>query len=655
MGLVTLKGYATLFLFAHFLIVTLAMCGGSDFDRIIVDNIVKPWLLENFSLPEDFSINKHYRKLGRLASWAAEQAKIALSGKEEAIISLPETEIRMKDEAGAEIYFDIPIFRKIYDPLIQPRIMETVEATRQVIKEAGLSHDDIDRIVFVGGPTQYEPTRKLVCFELGITGDTKVDAMTAVAEGAATFAESIDWTSANRSQKSTRGSISSGGKLALGFEYTARTPELHARIIVRCKGQLLPGTKFQVDSMDTGWSSGRIDLVDSAGLTVNLAKYGDNLFKVFVFDPAGGSISLDQDVITITRTTATIDAIPASHSLGMQVKERLGSQKYVLDYLVRKGDHLPIKGRRKYKAETALRANGPGEIVFQLWEGEIEDPVTDNNPVGSLRITGHDFENGVIEPGTELLCDYEVFDSGKVSISVTVPSLGFNFNRSDFYVRQTAQLDFSREGSRVEYESDAALERVDSLAEKIDDPRLSEARNKLIGAKQNATSTEPEDVKKAYEDILEAKRTLANVRKKHLGTVREIELERTVDLFDKTARQYAKPGELTAFDNAHKTAQRYISDTSSQFEKAHETMRDLLWAVLARQDWFIADLFRNWAASPQTFRDKVLHARLVAEGQDALKNDDIDRLRNVIGHMHEIRIFTGSDESLASAVNILRG
>ena len=31
----------------------IAMCGGRDFDRTLMDNIVKPWLLENFDLPEE--------------------------------------------------------------------------------------------------------------------------------------------------------------------------------------------------------------------------------------------------------------------------------------------------------------------------------------------------------------------------------------------------------------------------------------------------------------------------------------------------------------------------------------------------------------------------------------------------------------------------
>ena len=39
----------------------ISMCGGRDFDRVLIDNVVRPWLLENFDLPEDFSINPNFK------------------------------------------------------------------------------------------------------------------------------------------------------------------------------------------------------------------------------------------------------------------------------------------------------------------------------------------------------------------------------------------------------------------------------------------------------------------------------------------------------------------------------------------------------------------------------------------------------------------
>jgi molecular chaperone DnaK len=60
-----------------------------------------------------------------------------------------------------------------------------------------------------------------------------------------------------------------------------------------------------------------VALRDGAAVELTLAKPGENTFKVFVFDVNGGPIALGQDKIVISRTAASIDAIPASHSIAV--------------------------------------------------------------------------------------------------------------------------------------------------------------------------------------------------------------------------------------------------------------------------------------------------------------------------------------------------
>ena len=257
----------------------IAMCGGRDFDRILFDNVVKPWLLENFDLPEDLSANPQFKSLLRMAMWATEYAKIALSQKEDAVISLPDTELGVRDQSGAEIYIDIAVDRKRYDDLISSEVEESIQATRETLEKTGLSPHDVERVVFVGGPTHYKPLRDKVAFALGIAPSTDVNPMTAVAEGAAVFAESIDWASQSRGRKSARGALSAGGALDLSFNYIARTPESKAKIVAKL-GRAPAGIEFQIDSLDSGWSSGRVVLRDGASIELSLTKPGDNTFKV---------------------------------------------------------------------------------------------------------------------------------------------------------------------------------------------------------------------------------------------------------------------------------------------------------------------------------------------------------------------------------------
>src|ERR1700744_1458976 len=62
------------------------MLGGRDFDRMIVNEIVRPWLINKFDLPENFQRDAQYRRLIRVAQLAAENAKIALSSQDDTSI-----------------------------------------------------------------------------------------------------------------------------------------------------------------------------------------------------------------------------------------------------------------------------------------------------------------------------------------------------------------------------------------------------------------------------------------------------------------------------------------------------------------------------------------------------------------------------------------
>jgi molecular chaperone DnaK len=634
----------------------IAMCGGRDFDRVLVDNVVRPWLLDNFALPEDFSVNPTFKSLIRLAIWATERAKIELSAREDAVISLSETEARVRDLDGNEIYLDIPLLRDTYDKLIAERVGESIASARDTLSKAGLTPHDLERIVFVGGPTNYKPLRDKVAFELGILGSTDVNPMTAVAEGASLFAESIDWSSQNRSRKNTRGQISSGGGLPLSFNYIARTPDVKAKIAVQLAGKVASGSEFQIDSVDTGWTSGRLPLKHGDTIDVTLTKTGDNTFKVFVFDSVGGPIALEQDKIVITRTAATVDAIPASHSVGVEVLEKLGGRS-VLDYLVRSGDSLPKKGKKLFKAAESLKSGASGSLNLNLWEGEIEDPIRDNRPIGSLKISGSDFDDGVIPAGADVECDYEILDSGNIILEVSVPCIGGTFHSGkNFYSRQEGQLDYTSASVPVVEKGKQTLKRIDEVNKVVDNPKLDQARNKLeFAVSLDLEETETEKTQEAMENVLEARRLLAEVRKEHLKEVRQIDLDGVVSFFDEYIRQHARPSEATAFSNLARTAQRSIDRNDKDFEHHLDELKGRNFEILWRQDWFVVERFKSMVNSPHLFADKHRFEELSNIGAQLMCSDDIEKLRAVVAQLSMIQIGGDPDNEMFDVANIIRG
>ena len=480
--------------------------------------------------------------------------------------------------------------------------------------------------------------------------------MTAVVEGASLFAESIDWSSQNRSRKNTRGQISSGGGLALSFNYIARTPEMKAKIAVLLEGQAAAGSEFQIDSVDTAWTSGRLVLKHGATIDVTLTKAGDNTFKVFVFDAVGGPIALEKDKIVITRTAASVDAIPASHSVSIEVLEKLGGRT-VLDFLVRSGDSLPKKGKRVYKAAESLKAGASGSLNLKLWEGEIKDPIADNRPVGVLKISGSDFGDGVIHAGADLECEFEILDSGNIKLEVSVPCIGSTFHSGkNFYSRQEGQLDYTAAAFMVVEEGERTLNRIDEINEVVDDPKLDQARQKLESAiSLDRDEVETEKSQEAMETVLAARKLLAQVRIEHLKEIRQIDLNGLVSFFNEEIRQHARPSEASAFDNLTKTAQGSINRNDSDFEQHLDELRGKNFEILVRQDWFVIERFKWIVRSPHMFADKHRFAELTQIGTQLMRSDDIEKLRAVVAQLSMIQIRRGPDDEMFDVANIIRG
>ena len=635
----------------------IAMCGGRDWDRVLLDNVVKPWLFDHFDLPDDLVSNPDYKALMRLSAWSAERAKIELSAQKETVISLSEIEVRAKDLSGTkDIYLDIPLNREMLDGYIADRINETIESVRETLtNKAGLAANDVERLVFVGGPTNYKPLRDKVSFELGIEGSTEVNPMTAVCEGAAFFAESIDWRSQNRKRKSNRGKISSSGtKLNVDINYVARTPDARAKITIQVNGKAQDGAEFQVDSSDTGWTSGKLPLTSGTTVEVNL-KSGDNVFKVIAFDSAGVSQTLENDKIVIVRTTASLDAIPASYSIGIEALENLGGQP-TLEWLVRAEDPLPKKGKKIFKTIESLKAGSSGAINFKLWEGEIEDPVSDNRFIGMLKVTGADFDDGVIAAGDDLICEYEVLDSGNIVLEVSVPSIGASFpSDCNFYSRMDGQVDFSNATTRVVEDSKITMEKLNEISSVVDNPKIQHIRHKLSKATDLVREDhDAEQAQEAMESVYDAKRLLATVRKEHSQEIRQIDLDREKDIFDSHVREYARPSEEKAFDNLVRTSQREIDRNGTGFDNHLYELQRNISGILFRQDWHVINIFNQMVRSPHHFSDQGKFNELVEEGKQYLVSDQIDELRNIVYKLSSIQIRSVSEAQLLDSANIVR-
>ena len=610
----------------------IAFCGGRDFDKLLLDNIVVPWLKNNFNLPDGFRINEKYAKLIRMATWATEQAKIELSAKETASVQLDESVIRCSDESGNEIYLDVPLSREQYNNLIFSKIDETIEKTREVISNVGLKPEDINYVVFVGGPTQYKPLRDRVSQQLGIAPSTDVNPMTAVSEGAAIYAESVDFETAKGGQKADKGIIKAQS-FGLEFRYNARTSSDKAKIAVVFKNA--DKLNFVFKSQNTGWTSGKLTLSSGSIVTVALTEMGENSFSVQCFDENGTEVKLPESNITIAKTLINIGKIPCAHSVGVELEDPV-TGKPILDYLIKKDDLLPKSGTVKYKTTKRISAGSNDSISFKLWEGEIADPVEYNRFIGEISISGNSFEYGIIPVGSEIVCDYTFSDSGNIETKVTVPSVGITETK-DSYDRLSGQIDFNNDDTKIVSEAQSVLEKIEELSENIFDEKLDEAATKIRSYLDRSDDLDAEDLQTLFEITQTGKGVVASFMRENKAIVWQQDLDSAMDGFSDLESNATESQKNTIY-KLQENIQRAIDANSPTAEKLLAQLHDVIAKVAFNNDDIFYAIFASMAQNPQEFTNQALFNQLVNQGCQCIQSKDINGLKSVLQRMIQIRI-----------------
>ena len=318
------------------------MLGGRDLDRTIVDKVVVPWLRRTFCLADSWPVDPKYRRLTRVARRAAEIAKIALSTRDEVTVNASDEEVRLLDLREDLIYLDVPLSRALLEELASETIDRSILCCRNLLANAGFRHEDVSRVVLIGGPTKMPILRRNIRDKLGIEIEDmyRVDPMTAVATGAAIYCESRNWALDGSTAKATCRTETGGQTVTVTFNFEARTATDRALLQVRQESGE-PGAEVLLESF-SGWSSGRRKLGCPVLLELPLPDHGPNRFRATVFSANGMTVPDAGREIVVERLLASTGGVPATHTIAAKVLGDNG--RNVLDVMVQKGTILPASG-----------------------------------------------------------------------------------------------------------------------------------------------------------------------------------------------------------------------------------------------------------------------------------------------------------------------
>ena len=149
--------------------------GGDDFDHRIMD-----WLIKNFKDENGVDLSKDKMAMQRLKD-AAEKAKKDLSGVSSTHISLP---FISAGEAGP-LHLEADLTRAKFDELTADLVEKTKVPFDNALKDAGLTVNDIDKVILNGGSTRIPAVQKAVKEWAGKEPDHSINPDEAVAMGAA--------------------------------------------------------------------------------------------------------------------------------------------------------------------------------------------------------------------------------------------------------------------------------------------------------------------------------------------------------------------------------------------------------------------------------------------------------------------------------------
>lgn len=150
--------------------------GGDDFDARVMD-----WIADTFKKQNGFELKRDPMTNQRLKE-AAEKAKIELSGVLNTEINLP---FITMDSNGAPVHFDATLSRVEFDRITADLVQATIDPIDIAMRDAGVTNNDIEKILLVGGSSRIPAVQNLIKNKFGKEPNKGINPDESVAVGAA--------------------------------------------------------------------------------------------------------------------------------------------------------------------------------------------------------------------------------------------------------------------------------------------------------------------------------------------------------------------------------------------------------------------------------------------------------------------------------------
>lgn len=295
--------------------------GGKNLDEAFVNKILLPHLKNDYDLTSYESVAWKKRALMEALKGPAEEMRIALSFADSTDYSTYDRNLNLgKDDNGEGIDLEITVTRDQLIDAVKDQYQKAVDICKDLLKRNGMTGEDLDSLILVGGPTYSPIIREMLRKEVSQSVDTSINPMTAVARGAALYASTID---ADINEVEIRQEAKSQVVfLQVGYNSTSvgSSEWVSVRIDNEKTGNGCPSQLFiEFQRVDGAWRSDRTP-VDVNGNVIEsyLLEGKANTFKITAYDQSGNKVATFPDEFTIIQGLK-VGAAPLPYNIGIEV------------------------------------------------------------------------------------------------------------------------------------------------------------------------------------------------------------------------------------------------------------------------------------------------------------------------------------------------
>jgi molecular chaperone DnaK len=613
--------------------------GGKDLDWKIVEEVFMPELRARFALPPTLRDDVSWRPMLARLKRLAEETKIELSATAE---YFAEDHMLGMDQRGRPVTLEVLVSRKQLEELAAPWVAQTVALIHEALGRAHLAPSDIARVIPIGGPTLMPVVRRALQSLFNDRLDLSLNPITAVAEGAARYAAAAGIARPHPATPPRR--QPAGIRVVLKHPSVTSETETTLGGIIEGAGASRVA-QVKIERADGGWTSPLLPVQNRRFIArVPLARGMANEFRCQVFDSVGSPL-LSVAATAVIQQGVIASAPPVAHSLSIEYNELFGRRAGIpqIRPVIKRGDPLPARGTDKFRTIRAVDPREPStSIEIRVREGDLFPFASRNTLVGIIKITGSMVPKP-LPPMSEVEITMELDLSSRLRVTVYIPYLDAQIDKVFSIKPDEITVDQLR-GELEQLEKRLTSLRILQDEHNQTDLPVVEARLRELR----------QDVIAAAADDDARLRAVATIREVGANIDRiegELEWPRLVEEWDQereatdeVVRSLGNAAHRAEFMLVETDGSRAVREKSApSLLKATAAIANLRWTILFSYDQFWLSAFERLATLPLSSYLNPQHAaELFEAGRDAIRNQDVPTLREIVWALWELLPDEGS-------------